>query len=347
MMDIKAAPIQIFIDTQVLRSLSFNWQHPDLLSLKRRIEKGSIHVLTSDIVIKECERQLYGMLNEYRQAIEKAQSKAQFLNLSLPSITSQLEGLAKNLPDSELVKNGAREFFRSISATIVHYPKSIERLFGLYFEGRAPFGVRGKNSEFPDAANVLSLLDHGSLSSKPILVVSGDEDWRRVAEQFGNIEYVPTLGEALGMGIRLEWTDAELWSDEELLMHISNKIDDLKSALHLSLTMDSRVNLGDGELQYLQIFSVSPTYFVATDIQKKGSVIHCRGELSYDVSFHAEISLGDAAMNDDLEQDIDGSDVLTATLEFEFDAGAPENITNIQASHLDGLELELDMSITS
>lgn len=340
----REAPLHMFLDTQVFRALSFNWKHPDLGSLKKRVQKGSIKVLITPILLRESVQQMHGMLNELNQALRKTEQKAVFLNGISSQQSEILSKLKGSIPSIEEIEKSNLDFFLTeLDSTLLGYPKHSSALFDLYFRGQPPFGTKGKKSEFPDAANLLILAEFSKKTETQIVVVSDDDDWERVAQDRSTIKHVRTLAEALSLGIRLEWTSDELWSDQELFRLLSRKIGDFKNLIIQSLKFDSTVNMGDGHLEHLNVWSITPHSLYTTDITHKGEKILCRGEFSYGVSFSADMTLGDAELNNELEQSVSGEDELTATIDFEFPAERPNEIKVTAASHLDGLALELFM----
>ena len=330
----------IFLDTQILRSLSFNWQHPDLVSLRKRISKGSLRLLTTDIVVEESRNLLHAMHNEYQQAVTRLQNKSRIFPATHRARHLSTE-IAEMDNDLDLVKSSVKRFFEELEAEWIPYKNDVERLFKMYFNGEPPFGARSKKAEFPDAANLMSLLEYASKQDSEIYVVSGDEDWERVSERHTQIKWLKSLGDALSLGVRLEWTDDDLWSDEELFEQIRICKSQLHKLISESLESESTVNLGDGNLDALNLLEVELLEYYTTDIREIDERTRCRGELVYDTTFFAEVSIDEPDGGAIFETDIAGVEDLTATIEFEFLTHQPEQIEIIQVSHTDALDLRV------
>jgi len=330
----------IFIDTQILRSLSFDWQHADLVSLRKRVAKGSLRVLTSDVVVQESKNQLHAMYNEYRQSVARVQKKSRIFptDHEVRNLASEMSNLTGDL---DLVKSLAQHFFEELNAEWLPYENDVERLFGMYFNGEPPFGQKTKKAEFPDAANLMSLLNYSSTRDTDIYVVSGDEDWQRVSERHPKIHWLKSLGDALSLGIRLEWTDDDLWSDEELFEKLRGYQKELEKHIAEALVNESRVNLGDGNLDKLTIHEIDLLEYYTTDIREFDERTRCRGELVYDATFSAEISLEEREGEAIYGEDLVATEELTATIEFEFPTHKPETIELIQVSHIDALDIRV------
>ena len=278
------------------------------------------------------------MHNEYQQALDKLQKKSRIFPDNHHARKLIVE-LSETNSDIEIVKESVEKFFEEIGAMRLPYQNDVGQLFEMYFNGDPPFGNKSKKAEFPDAANLMILLNFASKENGEVYVVSGDEDWSRVAERFSQIKLLKSLGDALSLGIRLERSDNGFWSDKEIFERIQNYGHKLREMISDSLQIESTVNLGDGQLDALEIREIDFLDYFTTDIRRYGDRMRCRGELIYDTNFFAEVSIDEPEMGNIFGKDIVGTEELTATIEFEFPSHHPEEIELIRVTHTDALDL--------
>ena len=155
----KDLPYYVFIDTQVYRALSFEWGHPLIESLRERVERGSIQLITTDVCLQEIRAQLHEMSTAFDQSVQRAAWLATFLSpLGDPRVSALLQ-LAQNRVQAEIPWQHAQRFLDAMSCTLLAAPDdAFDKIFKLYFSGSPPFGVKNKKNEFPDAANMVLLL---------------------------------------------------------------------------------------------------------------------------------------------------------------------------------------------
>jgi hypothetical protein len=336
-------PLCVFLDTQVYRAMSFDWASPNFVSLRERVTRGSIELVTTEIIKQEIRKGIRGLLNEFTQDVRKIRHLPLFRHLE-PAKVEAITSLAANTNEFEKLWAAAESFLSEIGTTILDSPASaFADLFKLYFSGSPPFGSKGKKSEFPDAANLLTLQHHAQLTGKKIYVVSGDGDWCRVCAQSPSLIHIERLSEVIDRAIRAEWRSDDLWSNKELLAFLMAKMDQLKPMLESALERDSRVNLGDGSIDMLELDDVDLLGLAATDIHRGDHEITFRGELFHSVHYSVSISIDDDEMNNVIEHQASGSADLTAKIWLDLPLNNPKEIIIHDVWYPDGLELEIPL----
>jgi hypothetical protein len=248
-------PLQyVFLDTQVFRKERFQWDSANFQALKRRVEAGSVVVLSTPILAKELRRQVQSIQNEFIQAITKANSLSGVSKLARNSRVSELSGILRIQISSDEVIKTADRILSLLHATELPLPADgLQTLFDWYFNGEAPFGVKGKKSEFPDAANKLALLKFAREKQARIAVVSDDGDWQRTAEQHSEFQLFERIEQFLDIAIKSEFESRQFWSDDEILETLKSHTNELKELIVDELLRTSQVNLGDGKIESLKL----------------------------------------------------------------------------------------------
>jgi PIN domain len=339
-------PFCVFLDTEAFRATSFDWSHPNLLALRERVRKGSIELVTTDIVLREMQHGISELLEEFHQQLQKSAKRAAVLRPLNDDAVNNLLRLAKNKPNVERLFSATDQFLRDLSVTSLPVPDTtLKAMFDMYFAGEPPFGAARKKSEFPDAANMLALLTHAASTGKQIYVISGDGDWPATcAKHAAHLVHVHRLSEMLDKAIRAEWLSDDLWSDEELLEFIEAKRDDLKTMLESALESASKVNLGDGRIESLTVKDISLLSLSVTDIWQGIDNITFRGELVHTVNYEAHVSIEDDEMHNTIEDWLYGSKELVATLTIELPLTNPREITIKDMDYHDGLNLKIPLN---
>ena len=282
-------PLCVFLDTQVYRAMSFDWGAENFAALRERVVKGSIELVTTEIIRQEIRSGIREVLNEFAQDVRKIRHTRLLgqLNADHVDAVTSLKNAKLNF---EKLWAAAEEFLAVVQTTVLEPPASaLSDLFKLYFSGSPPFGGKGKKSEFPDAANFLTLAHYAKLTGKKIFIVSGDGDWKRVCEKHPSLILVEHLSEMIDKAIRAEWRSEDLWSDEELLGFIGAKMTLLKPMLQSALESSSRVNLGDGSIDSFELDDVNLMGLAVTYIKDDDDDITFRGELFHYVHYSANM----------------------------------------------------------
>jgi hypothetical protein len=336
-------PICVFLDTQVYRAVSFDWTAANFVSLRERVTRGSIKLVTTEVIKQEIRKGIRELLNEFAQDVRKIRHTALIRQLGSARIDA-VATLPVSKIDLEKLWASADAFLSEVGTTVLEPPFSVvSDLFKLYFSGSPPFGSRGKKSEFPDAANLLTLVHYSQLTGKKVFVVSGDGDWKRACEQAPSLIHAEHLSEVIDRAIRAEWRSDDLWSDDELLEFVAAKMDLMKPMLQSALTDSSRVNLGDGSIDHLEMDDIDLMGLAVIDIRHGEDDIEFGGELFHYVHYSANISIDDDEMNNKIEHEVSGCADLVAKVRLILSLSNPKDIIIDEVRYSDGLELEVPL----
>lgn len=344
MKDEPTLPLCVFLDTEVFRSIQFDWQHPNLLNLRERVERGSVELVTTDIVLREIQHGIRSVVNEFLQDIQKAARHSVVARGAGDPRIEAVTALAADKIDLKKVWARASQFMNDLGVANIEFPtNSFARIFDLYFAGEPPFGTKNKKSEFPDAANLLALAQHAERTLKPIYVVSADSDWKRVSEKCPSIVHIQHLSGILDIAVRAEWLSDDLWSDEELLAMIEKKKKDLLPMLARELEYSSSVNLGDGKINHFDLSDVSLMGFSATYISKENDSLVFSGELFHEVHYEADASIDDDELITEYEESFSGYKELVAIVRISLPLANPTEVEILDVHYRDGLNLEIPL----
>lgn len=342
MFDENEPPLWVFLDTEVYRAASFDWSHPSFTSLKMRVSRGSIHLVTTDVVLRELHRLIRGHLNELDQHVQKAAKHAAAVRPVEDKRVDALLDLAHNRHRHETIIEIADRFIADLGTETIEIPTTaVADLFTLYFSGDPPFGSKHKKSEFPDAANMLALLAHARANKTAIHVVSADEDWRRTCERHPELVYFQRISEVLDKAIRTEWLSKELRPDDELLWLLRTKKETLRSLLAQNLRGHSSVNFRDGDLDDLEIEDLHLEAISIIDAWQHEDLINIQAELVHTVHYAAMASIYDEEFDNTLEAELAGEDSLVATVDVNILRDGSIEVLGVEYEH--GLSLHIPL----
>lgn len=334
----------VFLDTQVFRKERFQWGSQNFQALRRRIEAGSVRVLSTDILRQELRRQAHVLHNEYLQALSKVLSLSGVAKISGNFPGEVLAYLEDQQLTSEQTSRAADRLLLLLHAEEVLIPEDgLKTIFSWYFNGDPPFGAKGKKSEFPDAANKLALINYAHQNNIIVYVVSEDEDWFKVCDKRAEFKLYQRLEQFLEYAVKAEFTSRLYWSDDEILENFKFRISTIQSMVHSELSRLSRVDFGDGVLESLTITNLDLEDMLITDIVDRDDEVRCMGELAIDVHYFAETSLDDPELANVLYKEHRGQISLLAAIRFTIDPNKPANISNIKLTLDDGLDLRMPL----
>jgi hypothetical protein len=182
--------IAVTFDTQTVMHNSFNFGGGLLAQLKQ-FAGSPIQVPVSEIVIREIHQRLLERTEEARKRLRAANRDARDLGLPVQGIEREPEADASQIAQARI-----DHFLETVGAeTVPAKGVSLSAVIDRYFAKQPPFSTK-KRDEFPDAIALLSL-ERWARNYGPVLVVSGDHDWREFAEQSRYLGHTSALGEAL------------------------------------------------------------------------------------------------------------------------------------------------------
>ncbi len=335
----------MFLDTQVFRKERFDWDGSNFRALSRRIQAGSVRVLSTEILRGELRKQAAILQNEFVQAFAKAESLSAVPRLLNMVPSNGLRSLTPGKLEQHEVEQAADKLLSLLQVEELPIPEgALPRLFEIYFGGEPPFGVKGKKSEFPDAVNMLALQSFAQKLAAKVYIISDDGDWARISEKHEEFILFERMEPFLDMAVRAEFASSQFWSNEEILKSFAPYTDELKDLVFIDLSLMSRVNLGDGSLDELKFLEFSLRDILVTDIRSEKSGLRCVGELEVELRFTAEMSLDDPGLANVLYGHTEGDVTLLGSIEFVIDPKNPNAISDINLMLEEGLELELPLA---
>jgi hypothetical protein len=337
-------PFCVFIDTEAYRKAKFDWTGRNFKSLRKRVQAGSIELVTTDILKREVHHGIRDVLTEFMQSVKQANRNAGVLHVLGDARVAAMLSLATDAPAYEKLCAEADTFFLEVQAVVAEPPPTaLQEVFELYFSGAGPFGSGRKKCEFPDAANAIILSHYAQVIGTKIIIVSGDLDWKKTCENHPAFIHKSHISQMLDMAIRAEWQSSEHFPSDELLTRMKAQEADLKRMLEIALTSASRVNLGDGNVDNLNLDQVYLESFSATDIWDADKEIHITGDLFHSSNYSAVISIEDDEMMNALEHEVQGSAELIARLDVAVPLNESGPIRIVNVDYDDGLELEVPL----
>jgi rRNA-processing protein FCF1 len=343
MSQVNEIPYHVFLDTQVFYAVNFDWTAPTIKSLKERVRRGSIQLITTDIVSRELKKGIAEKHQQFQKTLLRVSKATAFARCLEDERIANLETFSLEGLSLEALEKATNKFLIDTKTTVLPIPeRSAIELFDLYFAGAPPFGDKKKKSEFPDAANMLALVDYARTNACEIIhVVSGDPDWQAVCKTHRALVWVKHLSEITDKAIRAEWIADELWSEHELLGLLNSHHAELTTAITFALETATKVNAGDGVLEHFAVTTVSLDGLALTEVNLRHDTLKFYGELFHNVSYSAEVSLFDELMRSELEETIIGTTPLTASICLEVNKQNLSNLRIVSIDYEEGLYLEM------
>src|SRR5262245_54746658 len=115
-------PLCVFLDTEVFRSASFNWARSSFQILRECVAKGSIQVVTTDIVVREMRNGIRSELNDFGQHLQKALRSSEVIRPLQDERLSALDELAQAKSLRERMCALADNYLSDISTTVLAVP---------------------------------------------------------------------------------------------------------------------------------------------------------------------------------------------------------------------------------
>lgn len=170
-------PVSVFIDTQVYINESYNFGEKGNLSyFHKLILEGKIIHLTSEIVVGEVEKHIRKDVSEALKSFNKVVD-----DRKLAVFRKKAHEQLQKINEAEMVEEAVSIFKTYLSdtkaVTLDSETIDLGSVISDYFESKKPFGIKkDKKNEFPDAFNI-SMLRKYAMENRPVLIVSGDEDF--------------------------------------------------------------------------------------------------------------------------------------------------------------------------
>lgn len=191
----------VSIDTSVIKSNNYDFDNEVFKSLIELCQNEYIHLLLSDVVVKETKVHILKDIQESEikatKAIQNIKSYHKDIEIDDTELTGEINDFS--LRAKELAEQKISNFLSETKCEIV--PSSnvqTEEVLSLYFAKRPPFSEQ-KQNEFKDAYILLSLRDYMKDKDKDLYVVSTDGDWTKFAKENKGIIVSKALSNVLNI----------------------------------------------------------------------------------------------------------------------------------------------------
>jgi len=173
----------IFIDTQYLISISFNFDKKEIKSLITLASAGHAKVYITDITDKEIEKNI---ASASTKAIEKINQSETRILKGIPAWNDFLNKYDITKIISHLLDK--YNTFKEECKIIILPTKNISILdvYSKYANGEPPFGAGAKKNEFPDAFALMAISKWSYKNDTKAYLLSGDIDWIEFAKHSKN-----------------------------------------------------------------------------------------------------------------------------------------------------------------
>lgn len=186
------------LDTDLIQGAGYNFDEGALKQLPKQLP-DTMSLYLSDVVVHEV---VAHRMVKVLEAIESLKNASGSLKRLATVPMDQIDGLFADLgvehAASKLFREKVEVYASSCGGGVLQVDgdKLAQRMFDLYFSGKAPFAKRkDKKSEFPDAASLLLLQDHAAEEKTMGIVASGDEGWSAFADKSDYLYCVKSIEE--------------------------------------------------------------------------------------------------------------------------------------------------------
>ena len=188
----------VFLDAQVYEGNSFNYTNTAFRSLIEQLESKRLHLVTTDITVRETMVGIENNLKHDLAKVRKAVRDARVLrNCDVPDVGTALAALDVD----RIVAHVQKEFTDFLAKYKAHVIDTSTQpagdVFNKYFAATPPFGTGDKKAEFPDAFALQALLEWCEQNNEELFVVSGDKPIRDACKEHTNLFPMESLAQLL------------------------------------------------------------------------------------------------------------------------------------------------------
>ncbi len=222
----------VSIDTSVIINNNYDFENEFFKPLVEFCQNERIHLLLSDVVVRETEAHILKDIQE--SEIKATKAIKNIKNYHKDTEVNDAE-LAEEIKDfclraKELAKQKINNFLSETKCVIVSSSNvQTEEVLSLYFAKQPPFSEQ-KQNEFKDTYILLSLRDYMKGKNKDLYVVSTDGDWTKFAQENKGIIAPKDLKTLLDMINRI------IHEKEEILDKLKNNFN--KSSAEFQVIKD-------------------------------------------------------------------------------------------------------------
>ena len=335
-------PIAVLIDSQVFRQEAFRWNSPKFFSLQTACRNGSIRLVYTRILLEEIKALARKFYEQFLSDLQKACNKAGVLSHGAHDKFELLSTLSSGMPPPTAIDEIVEDFFLRANAEFIDLPNwSADTVFGMYFRQEAPFGEGKKKSEFPDAFNLIALREHAKKTGLPGVAISGDTDWEQATSCDPSIWHFSSLAHALEWVHAAELESVEYFPTERIQDLLQERFDTSLEQISLALAAASKVDLGDGRIETLEINYTYIRQCSFWEIRETNGKLNCRVEVEHYVSYNAEITVYDELLENELYDEISSSETVDASVEFQMNDKDISTLELLSIGYTEGLSLRI------
>jgi hypothetical protein len=177
----------VLLDTNIFINAKYDFDRASLHNLKKYCDDGIVIMFTNDIIIREVKHHIeaeVGLLAA--QAKNAIKNHGELINAVTPPVFETIKATLLNAPQQ---LTAAFDSYMDGTIVLSNTGLSIIDLFNDYFVPNAPFeGRKGKKSEFPDAAVIMSIKQYLTLTENTFLhVVTDDDGWHNALKDIAGV----------------------------------------------------------------------------------------------------------------------------------------------------------------
>ena len=180
----------LFIDTEVFVRKKMNLSNYFFANIPALVQEKNISVLSTFITIREIKNHFIELAENFSNEAKKISKNKQAFNNSDISVSLDILSNISRLEIETSLLAGFNEFTKQCKMEVISIPDGIiNHVFSNYFDLKPPFSMGKKKSEFPDAFVISTLEQKSEQLHEPIIVISGDPDWKEACENNNHFHF--------------------------------------------------------------------------------------------------------------------------------------------------------------
>jgi hypothetical protein len=331
-------PENVFLDTEVFVSASFNFATKSFVALKEHLDSGRLKLILVDTTVAEIKARIKKHVEAEVAELKKAQKGARVLRSSLhPGAVA-----ISTKPDAVAIAAEVTTRFEGLvigAEILLAHDVDAEPVFKRYFANEPPFSTGDKKNEFPDAFAAQALEEWVDDNERELFVVTNDQPLFEALGSVHGIHAKRTLGELLD---HVASDNAAL--AEFLRAYFSNPPEVVKSKVlkeFENLTFYVKDEDGEGSVTAESAELVGQPALVSVDTESRTAVV----QMVFRVRYHGHIAYRDSSSGiwdseddtlfyqDDIEEEILGRQTkVTVEVTAMFDGLDPNAVDEEETS---------------
>lgn len=190
----------VFLDTNIFVGQNFDFENQILKTFSNLAFEGKIEFYLTEITQREIVKQIKDSVDSSRESFNLFKKNARIFQNSrvLP-----LQALYKKIDYESCILDFNQQFndFQKLAKVkiIDCFSVNANKIFNDYFSVNAPFGMQGKEKEFPDAFVIEALRNWTKIDGTKLYVVSKDSDFRKAIEKDPNLILLDDIDEFISL----------------------------------------------------------------------------------------------------------------------------------------------------